>query len=162
MTSELFPNISLSARLFIYTSDKTLNPSESSEFSGNLQMFINEWMAHGTMLDASFMLIANRVLLIVVDEKGQTASGCSIDSLNRYLQSSAYDWFGRNWVLHNSITSSLDCDWEVSDLGDFHHKCRSGQISSDEFVLNTTVLTIEDLRKNLVQRVSESWHQKIL
>jgi hypothetical protein len=152
----------MSARLFVYTSDKALNHSEYSEFSRNLQEFINDWKAHGNMLDASFMLIANRVLLIVVDEKSQTATGCSIDSLNRYLQSSAYDWFCRNWVLHTSIAPSIDCDWEVSDLGDFHNKCRSGEISLDEFVLNTTVLSIEDLYENLIQKVSDSWHNDVL
>ena len=152
----------MSARLFVYTSDKTLNASESSEFSRNLQEFIDDWKAHGTMLDASFMLIANRVLLIVVDEKGQTATGCSIDSLNRYLQNSAFYWFGRNWVLHTSIAPSLKGDWHVSDLREFHRKCRSGEISLDEFVLNTTVLSIEELRENLIQRVSESWHNSML
>ena len=82
MSSELFPNISLSARLFVFTSNANLSSSESTKFQKNLGSFVSDWKAHGSLLDASFMLIANRVLVIVVDEIDQTATGCSIDSLN--------------------------------------------------------------------------------
>ena len=162
MNTEMFPNMPLSARLFVYTSDKTLDFSEYSDFSQNMQEFIDNWKAHGTMLDASFMIIANRVLIIVVDEKEQIATGCSIDSLNRHLQSSEFYWFSRHWVLHTSNQPSVFGDWTVSDLHDFHEKCRSGLLSRDEYILNTTVLTVEEMRKELVQKVSESWHNKML
>ena len=124
MSTELFPNISLSARLFVYTANNSLNNDDATKFKSSLENFISAWKAHGTNLDASFMLIANRVLLIVVDEKAQTATGCSIDSLNRWLQGSGHDWFTRNWILYNSISPSLDEDWIVSDLHDFHEKCK--------------------------------------
>jgi hypothetical protein len=162
MTAELFPNTPLSARVFIFTSNTTLSTSESTAFQEGLRSFVSNWKAHGSSLDASFMLIANRVLIIVVDEIGQTATGCSIDSLNRFLQSSSFDWFARTWVLHNSDSPTLDADWSVCDLADFHESCRSGEISMDEFVLNTTVLSVIDLHKNLVQTVSESWHNQML
>ena len=95
MKSELFPNMPLSSRLFVYTSNDELSSREVSSFQTKLNAFIDSWKAHGAKLDASFMLIANRVLIIVVDEKVQTATGCSIDAMNRYLQDSGYDWFSR-------------------------------------------------------------------
>ena len=162
MTSELFPNISLSARLFVYTSNDFLSSTQAVEFQNYLQDFIDDWKAHGAMLNASFKLIANRVLIIVVDEKAQTATGCSIDSLNRHLQSSGIDWFARNWVLHNSTSPSLEGSWSVCDLHEFHEKCRNGAISKEEYIINTTVLTIEEMRENLVQKVFESWHNQML
>ena len=162
MTSELFPNISLSARLFVYTSNNFLTPTQLEDFSISLQAFLESWKAHGAMLDAAFNLIANRVLLIVVDEKAQIATGCSIDSLNRHLQSSGIDWFSRNWVLHTSSTPTLNGSWDVSDLIDFHEKCRNGTISLDEYIINTNVLTVPEMREKLVQKVSESWHNQML
>lgn len=161
MTTNLFPNTPLSARVFVFTSNTTLSNARSAVFKEGLASFVSNWKAHGSLLDASFMLIANRVLLIVVDEKDQTATGCSIDSLNRHLQSSGFDWFARNWVLHNSNAPTLDAAWNVCDLSEFHSKCRSGEISMNEFVLNTTVLSMDDLRNNLVQTVSESWHKRM-
>ena len=162
MSSELFPNISLSARLFVFTSNANLSSSESTKFQKNLESFVSDWKAHGSLLDASFMLIANRVLVIVVDEIDQTATGCSIDSLNRCLQSSGFDWFTRTWVLHNSDSPTLDADWSVCDLADFHEKCRSGVIPMEEYIINTTVLSIQEMRDSLVQKVSESWHIQML
>lgn len=160
--NELFPNIALSARLFVYTSDETLSPNELTTFSNELSNFISAWKAHGTHLNSSFLFIANRVLLIVVDEQDQNATGCSIDSLNRYLQKTTYNWFTRNWVLHNSNSNDLNSHWKVTGLQDFHSKCKSGEISLEEYVLNTTVLTLADARKNMVQTVSESWHMQML
>lgn len=160
--NELFPNIALSARLFVYTADETLSPNELSSFSNDLSNFISAWKAHGTHLNSSFMFIANRVLLIVVDEEDQTATGCSIDSLNRFLQNTKHDWFTRNWVLHNSNSNDLNSQWMDTDLQEFHSKCKSGEISLEEYVLNTTVLTLADARQNLIQKVSESWHSQML
>ena len=160
--NELFPNIALSARLFVYTAYETLSPNELSSFSNDLSNFISAWKAHGTHLNSSFMFIANRVLLIVVDEEDQTATGCSIDSLNRFLQNTKYDWFTRNFVLHNSNSNDLNSQWKVTDLQDFHSKCKSGEISLEEYVLNTSVLTLADARQNMVQTVSESWHMQML
>lgn len=162
MSLELFPNISLSARLFVYTSNQTLSDADVLAFSNSIEKFITEWKAHGTKLDASSLLIANRVLLIAVDEQTQTTTGCSIDSLNRFLQSSIIDWFSRNWVLYNKESKSLGSNWIVSELSDFHEGCRAGQIPLDSYVLNTTVLTLEEGRKDLVQTVSESWHMRML
>lgn len=162
MSLELFPNISLSARLFVYTSNQTLSDEDALTFSNSIEKFISAWKAHGTQLDASSLLIANRVLFIAVDEQSQTATGCSIDSFNRFLQSSNIDWFSRNWVLYNQDSKSLESNWIVSDLNDFHEGCKSGLIPLDSYVLNTTILTMEEARKDLVQTVSESWHMRML
>lgn len=162
MSSELFPNISLSARLFVYTSNEQLSSTEATSFQTKLNAFIESWKAHGTKLDASSMLIANRVLLIVVDEKAQTATGCSIDSMNRYLQNSGHDWFARTWVLFNTAEGNLDGSWEVMDMCEFHSAIKSGVLSMDTYVINSTVLSLEEAREKLVQKVSDSWHMKVL
>ena len=162
MSSELFPNISLSARLFVYTSNEQLSSTEATSFQTKLNAFIESWKAHGTKLDASSMLIANRVLLIVVDEKTQTATGCSIDSMNRYLQNSGHDWFARTWVLYNTTEGSLDGDWEVMDMHEFHSALKRGDIAMDAYVINSTVLSLGEAREKLVQKVSQSWHKQML
>ena len=162
MLSELFPNISLSARLFVYTSNKKLFIEEASSFQTKLNEFIASWKAHGIKLDASSMLIANRVLLIVVDEKVQSATGCSLDSMNRYLQNSGYDWFARTRVVYNTEDGSLYGDWEVMDINDFHSAIKNGVLSMGTYVINSTVLNLEEAREKLVQKVSESWHMQML
>ena len=162
MSPELFPNSSLSARLFFYTSNNQLSSKQASSFIIKLNSFIESWKAHGTKLDASSILIANRVLIIAVDETPQSATGCSIDSMNRYLQNSGYDWFARTWVLYNTINGSLQGSWEVMRINEFHEALKSGVLSLDTYVLNSTVLTLDEARKQLVQRVSESWHYEML
>ena len=162
MKSELFPNMQLSSRLFVYTSNDELSSREVSSFQTKLNAFIDSWKAHGAKLDASFMLIANRVLIIVVDEKFQTATGCSIDSMNRYLQDSGYDWFSRTLVLYNTGVGGLDEVWEASNMHEFHSALKRGDLSMDILVINSTVLSLGEAREKLVQKVSESWHKNML
>ena len=162
MTSKLFPNMQLSARLFVFNSESELTESMSEDFSNSLAPFLAAWKAHGAALDAGFRLIANRVLFIVVDEEAQTATGCSIDSLTHFLKQSGVNWFDRTKILHAPSITSLDGPWSVSDLGEFHSALKSGEIPLDHLVLNTTVLRLEDFRKNGLQTVSESWHSRML
>ena len=162
MSSDLFPNISLSARLFVYTSNEQLSSTEASSFQTKLNSYIDSWKAHGTKLDASSMLIANRVLLIVVDEKTQTATGCSIDSMNRYLQNSDHNWFDRTWVIFNTEEGNLDGDWQAMNMQEFHLALNNGDLAMDTYVINSTVLSLEEAREKLVQKVSESWHIQML
>tara|TARA_Y100000589_G_scaffold323665_1_gene358545 strand:- start:895 stop:1353 length:459 start_codon:yes stop_codon:yes gene_type:complete len=152
----------MSARLFVYISNQTLSNEVASDFLKSTEKFISTWKAHGTKLDASLILIANRVLFIAVDEQSQTATGCSIDSLNRFLQLSNIDWFTRNWVLYNKDSKSLESNWIIAELNEFHKGLKSGQIPFDLYILNTTVLNVEEARKNLVQPLSESWHMRML
>ena len=162
MNTEMFPNMPLSARLFVYTSNNCLTPTQLEGFSSSLQAFIESWKAHGAMLDASFKLIANRVLFIVVDEKAQAATGCSLDSMNRHLQDSGYDWFSRTLVLYNTGEGGLDAVWEASNMHEFHSALKRGDLSMDTFVINSTVLSLGEAREKLVQKVSESWHKNML
>ena len=100
------------------------------------------------------------MLLIVVDEKAQSATGCSLDSMNRYLQNSGYDWFARTRVVYNTEDGSLYGD--TMDINDFHLAIKNGVLSMGTYVINSTVLSLEEAREKLVQKVSESWHMQML
>jgi hypothetical protein len=152
-----------SARLFVYTSNVELSESVAASFSEQLDVFMVGWRAHGSELTASFSIIANRVLLIALDEADQNATGCSIDSLNRHLRAGQLDWFSRNWVLYReSASKHLDCSWTTISLNDFWGLCRTGKIDIDSEVINTTVLTLGEARKNLIQKISDSWHINLI
>jgi len=163
MTSSLFPNMPDSTRLFVYTSNVELSETVASEFTAQLESFLSTWEAHGADLTASSHITANRVLLIALDEASQNATGCSIDSLNRFLRSGELDWFSRNWVLYRAYSpNQTDAGWTTIDLNQFWESCRNGTIDLHSEVLNTTVLSLGEARKNLLQKVSESWHIKML
>lgn len=159
MTRSIFPNMPGSTRLFIYTSNVCLSDSVASKFHKELNDFMHSWKAHGSDLMASSLLIANRVLLIAVDEEEQKATGCSIDGLNRFLRTGNIDWFNRNWVLYRPLqTNVIDEGWVAIDLNEFWDLCKSRDMDMNAEVINTSVLTLEEARKNLVQKISDSWH----
>jgi len=122
------------------------------------------WQSHGSRLSAASKLIANRVLIVAIDESRVSASGCSIDSLTHFLkdeaQTTPIDWFNRTYILHRPHSyppKSLNDNWSVSSQSEFHELMNSQQFGHDVELINSTVLTLDSARLNLVQKVSESW-----
>jgi hypothetical protein len=154
-----------SSRLFVFTTDSSIAESYSTTLLSNINKFLSSWMAHGSSLSASVMLISNRVLIISVDESSASASGCSLDSLNNFIKSegvsSGIDFFNRNWVLYRDpISDSLNFTdgWTTESLHGFWARRKAGLINDDTQVLNTTISTLKEARSNLVQSFSDSWH----
>ena len=165
MPFQLFPSMPESSRLFVFTTDSSIAQSSSKTLLSNINKFLISWMAHGSPLSSSVMLISNRVLIISVDESSASASGCSIDSLTNFIKSegvnSGIDFFNRNWVLFRdpiSDSSNFTDDWTTEALHDFWARRKAGLINDDTQVLNTTISTLKEARLNLVQSFSDSWH----
>lgn len=146
-----------SSRLFVYTSTAELSKDYAADFSLRLDHFIPTWEAHGVKLNASYVLIANRMLIIAVDERSQTATGCSIDKLTHLLKSESVDWFDRMHIHYKENGT-----WQTLHMMDLASKVKSGEISEDIEILNSTVLTLQDLDENLVQTLKKSWLNNLL
>jgi hypothetical protein len=51
----LFENLPVESRIWIYQSNRKFSDDEIIEIEKDLQSFIDEWMSHGTPLEASFI-----------------------------------------------------------------------------------------------------------
>ena len=75
------------ARLWIYQADRKFTPDERALIEAGLKQLCEEWLAHGTPLKTSYKIEFNQFIILAVDERAAGASGCSIDSTVRLLQS---------------------------------------------------------------------------
>ena len=81
-----FDVISEESRIWIYQSNRTLSPVEVIEIEAKIKDFLISWTAHGSELQASFLIKYNRFIVISLNESFNIATGCSIDSSVRFIQ----------------------------------------------------------------------------
>ena len=167
MNFSVFPNMPESSKLLVFTSDITLDATSSKSFMSRLEKFLSTWSSHGSKLDTDFILIANRVVFIAVDERSSSASGCSVDSLTNFIKSegveSGIDWFNRHQVLYRSTENNdFTSDWLVNTLDNFISLINDGSLTESVQTLNTTVSVVREARKSIIQPFSHSWYSRLL
>jgi hypothetical protein len=74
-----FDVISEESRIWIYQSNRTLSITEINEIESKIKDFLISWTAHGSDLQASFIIKYSRFIVISLNESFNLATGCSID-----------------------------------------------------------------------------------
>jgi hypothetical protein len=100
----IFTNFSLTSKVWIYLSNRKFDDTESDFIQHSLNQFTkNEWKTHGKSLHASGQLLFNQLIVMIVDEDVNSASGCSIDSsvhmIKKLGSELKVDFFNRLYVL---------------------------------------------------------------
>jgi len=75
-----------SARLWIFSAERSLTPAQRDTLLGEVDAFLDQWTAHGTPLTCARDLCHDRFLLVAADEAAAGVSGCSVDALTRRLR----------------------------------------------------------------------------
>ena len=81
-----FESLPEESRIWIYQSNRKFSDEEIAEIENDLKSFIENWAAHGTSLEASYLLKYNRFIILAVNQEVQQATGCSIDSSVAFIQ----------------------------------------------------------------------------
>lgn len=125
-----FTTLPDSSRIWVYQADRQLKKEEIEIISVELAAFVKQWTAHGASLKAAFEIRYNHFIVIGLDEEMAGASGCSIDSLFRAIQTigikTGIDFFNRNIVafknndsvtlLKRTLLSEKLSDWNSQSL----------------------------------------------
>ena len=100
----IFPDFSLNSKVWIYLSNRKFDSTESDYIQTILNQFTqNDWKTHGKALRASGQLLFNQLIVLIVDEDVNNASGCSIDSSVHMIKKLGselnVDFFNRLYLL---------------------------------------------------------------
>ena len=80
---DLNPN----SKLWLYQSNRPLNNTEIVWLNEQLNIFTQQWAAHGNQLTAAGEVLNPYFVALAVDLTHENASGCSIDSSVRFIKS---------------------------------------------------------------------------
>lgn len=74
------------SRIWIYQSIREFTENEITQLQLEAENFINEWTSHGKKMKACIEIFYNRFIIVCVDEKTASASGCGIDKSVKFIQ----------------------------------------------------------------------------
>ncbi len=82
----LFEGFNDDSRVWLYTANRAITPTEAHFIQENLEHFVSSWKAHSTPLKAKACMLNEYIIAFVVDQTSANASGCSVDSSVRFIK----------------------------------------------------------------------------
>lgn len=154
-----FDVISEESRIWIYQSNRTLSPAEIIEIEAKIKDFLISWTAHGSDLQASFLIKYNRFIVISLNESFNIATGCSIDSSVRFIQEleKLYDV---------SLLDKMNVSYRHGEfiaykpLIEFKKMIKNRSISKKTTVFNNLINSKSEFLNNWEVPIEESWHNR--
>ncbi|NDP28692.1 MAG: hypothetical protein GZ087_14910, partial [Flavobacterium sp.] len=74
------------SRVWIYQSIREFSENEITQLKTKAESFISQWTSHGKTMSACIEIFHNRFIIVCVDEKTTSASGCGIDKSVKFIQ----------------------------------------------------------------------------
>lgn len=154
-----FENLPEEAKIWIYQSNRKFSDDEMTEIESDLKTFIENWSAHGSSLEASYLLKYNRFIVLAVNQEVQHATGCSIDSSVGFIQSLEQK-YQVDLLDKMNVTFKNGEHIAHKSLIDFKRMAKEKAVTENTIVFNNLVNTIEEFNENWEVPASESWHSR--
>jgi len=146
------------ARLWAFAAATPLDPAGREALLGEVDAFLDRWVAHGAPVVAGREWRDDRFLLIGVDEKATGLSGCSIDALVRSLK--AFESrVGAAIVDAPPVWYRAPDGIETVSREEFETLAAQGTVSDRTIVFDNTLGVVGDLRAGRFELPArETWH----
>jgi len=154
-----FENIPDESRIWIYQSNRKLVDDEVVAIEKKCLDFIENWSAHSTSLEASFVIKYNRFIVFAVNQEVQAATGCSIDSSVRFIQDLEKE-YGIELLDKMNVTFKVGEHIAHKSLIDFKKMAKEKAVTSSTIVFNNLVNTKAEFLEFWEVPASESWHNR--
>jgi hypothetical protein len=154
-----FEDLPEDSKIWIYPSNRKFSDDEITEIENDLKAFIENWSAHGTGLQASYLLQYNRFIILAVNQEVQQATGCSIDSSVAFIQNLEQKY-------QVDLLDKMDVTFKNGEhiahksLIDFKRMAKEKAVTANTIVFNNLVNSIEEFNENWEVPASESWHSR--
>ncbi|GLB50214.1 ABC transporter ATPase [Neptunitalea lumnitzerae] len=156
-----FENLPEHSRVWIYQCNRSLTEDEITEIEEKTSTFLSNWAAHGTPLEASFLLKYKRFLIIAINQDTQAATGCSIDDSVAFIQSleKAY-----NIDLMDKMNVSYKQGEFIAykPLADFKKMAKNKSVSPKTIVFNNLVTNKFEFENSWEVPAEDSWHARFM
>ena len=154
-----FEDLPEDSKIWIYPSNRKFSDDEMTEIDRDIKTFVENWSAHGTGLEASYLLKYNRFIIFAVNQDVQQATGCSIDSSVAFIQSLEQK-YGVDLLDKMNVTFKNGEHIAHKSLIDFKRMAKEKAVTANTIVFNNLVNSIEDFNENWEVPAGESWHSR--
>lgn len=156
LVQSYFRDYPAESRLWVFMAERKLDEVETKVIKTYMDQFMPQWNAHGNALKGGYEWIFDQFLVIAVDESPAAASGCSIDSLTRYIKL-IEDKIGTSFTDRMLVSYFENDQMKTEKLFDFKKKVKNGDIAKNTIVFNNSVSNLSDFWDNWQQPLDQSW-----
>lgn len=158
-----FSDLDPSSKVWIFQAENMLTDNQVTAIKEQLFEFLQEWTAHNVQLYTSGDILHQRFIVIMVDERYQGASGCSLDKMTHFIQYMEHKYgitlLDRMTVAFESSSSGEIATAPLSQLGDMS---KAGAIHPDTIVYNNLVKTKAEFEQGWKTKIIDSWHKRFI
>jgi len=154
-----FENLPEESKIWIYQSNRKFTEEEFAEIETDLKLFIENWAAHGTSLEASFELKYNRFIILAVNQDVQMATGCSIDSSVQFIQDLEKK-YKVDLLDKMNVTFKLGEHVAHKTLIDFKKMAKDKAVTENTIVFNNLINNIAEYNDSWEVPAMDSWHSR--
>ncbi len=149
------------SRVWIYQANRSLTEQEIKEIESKLDIFIENWTAHGSDLQSGYLIKYKRFIVIGLDQNLNKATGCSIDASVYFIQELEKDY---NIDLMDKMNVSYKQGEYIAykTLIEFKKMAKDKAVSKNTIVFNNLVNNISEFKENWEVPASESWHSRFV
>lgn len=156
-----FDKMARDSRVWLYQSNRDLTAEEQNYILEQTEKFLNTWVAHGTNLNSSVKIFYKRFLVILVDEKFASVSGCSIDSSVRFVKALETE-LNVNFFDRTKVAFLDDGNVFLESLNKIKNRISEGIISGDTLTFNNLIKNKAELEESWMVPASETWLSRYL
>ncbi len=154
-----FESLPEESKIWIYQSNRKFSDDEIAEIETALQVFLQNWAAHGTCLESSYQLKYNRFIVLAVNQEVQNATGCSIDASVEFIQSLEKK-YSVDLLDKMNVTFKLGEHIAHKPLIDFKKMVKDKAVTENTIVFNNLINTIEEFNDSWEVPALDSWHSR--
>ena len=149
------------SRVWIYQANRSFSDVEIKELKSELDVFIENWTAHGKDLESGYKIVYKRFIVIALNQNLNNATGCSIDASVHFIQDLEQKY---NVDLMDKMNVSYKQGEFIAykPLLDFKKMAKDRAISKGTIVFNNLVNNIAEFKDNWEVPASESLHSRFL
>lgn len=149
------------SRVWIYQANRSFTEQEIEEIQSKLDVFVENWTAHGSDLQSGYLVKYKRFIVIGLNQNLNNASGCSIDASVHFIQQLEKDY---NVDLMDKMNVSYKQGEYIAykSLIDFRKMAKDKAVSKKTIVFNNLVTSIAEFKENWEVPASESWHSRFV
>lgn len=147
------------SRVWVYQSSRLFSMSEAFEVEDMLNRFTESWLSHGSPIKGAAYLFFGQFIILMADESSTGVSGCSTDTSVRLIKD-IEQRFGVSLFDRLSLAFVIKDKVELLPMSQLPYAVKNGFVNGDTLYFNNLVQTKEELEKNWIIPVKDSWLAK--
>lgn len=160
----MYPNLSAEFSSFsplspvrIFASQTPFSEPQKQMLETEMNRFLSQWKTHGAPMVADVRILFDTMLVVAVDEKAVLPSGCSLDSLFRFVLSLEEKHGLR--LTDRNLLYFIDTEGKLSN-------CSYQEINNfdwkDKKVVHLLCQTVGELQQSFIMEPTESPYARLL